>query len=240
MDFIVKNELLRELVIKAVSFVGFLFFLSGCWYAVDRYYVSDAVIDSGELQIKRDGRLSLNGVFLIVRPANALHAYSAEDEAYSYGYYEEFGYGRTKTPDYFIFEILLQTGNADVILAPDKISLKVDNQEINAASYFSLERRYSRSDMFVGSLSAVKLCKSPGAKSWSGENPLKSSDEIPSNKRMKLERNTDYCFAIKFKVPPPNPRKNFSIDINGININGDEVQIPLIKYIPGTYIDRHA
>ncbi|MGA9033296.1 MAG: hypothetical protein WB402_12335, partial [Sulfuricaulis sp.] len=80
----------------------------------------------------------------------------------------------------------------------------------------------------------------PRAKSWSGENPLKSSDEIPSNKKMKLERNTDYCFAIKFKAPPPNPRTGFSIGINGININGDDVRIPIIKYIPGTYIDRHA
>jgi hypothetical protein len=217
-----------------------MFLLSGCWYAVDRYYVSDAVIDNGELQIERNGSLSLNGILLIARPANALHVYSPTDEAYSYGYYEDSGYGRMKTPDYFIFEILLQTGNADVIIAPDKIALKVDSQEINAMSYFSLERRYSRLDMFVGSFSVVKLCKNPGAKSWSGENPLKSSDEIPSNKRMKLERNTDYCFAIKFKNPPPNPRTSFSIDINGININGDEIQIPTIKYTPGKYIDRHA
>ncbi len=217
-----------------------MFFLSGCWYAVDRYYVSDAVIDSGELQLKRNGSLSLEGVLLIVRPANALHVYSPTDEAYSYGYYEDFGQGRVKTPDYFIFEILLQIGNADVIIAPEKIALYVDSQEINAVSYFSLERRYSRLDMFVGSLSVTKLCKSPGAKSWSGENPLKSSDEIPSNRKMKLERNTDYCFAIKFKAPPPNPRTSFGVGINGININGDDIRIPMIQYTPGTFIDRHA
>lgn len=235
-----QEKLLHESAIKAVSSVVLLISLSGCWYAVEHYYVSDVLVDSEELQIKRNGTLSLKDVQLVVRPANALHVYSPTDEAYSYGYYEDFGYGRMKTPDYFIFEILVRSSNADVVIAPEKITIKLDNQEINAVSYFSLEQRYSGSDMFVGSLRAVSLCKRPGAKSWSGENPLKSLNEIPSNRRMKLERNVDYCFAIKFKAPPPNPRTSFSIDINGININGDDVRIPMIKYTPGTYINRHA
>lgn len=225
---------------KTISFVGFLFFISGCSYVVDRYYVSDAVMDSGESQITRDGKLSLNGVLLNVRPANALHVYTAEDEAYSYGYYEEFGYGRTKTPDYFIFEILLQTGNTNITIAPDKIYLKIDNREISAMSYFSLERRYSRLDMSMGSLRAVPLCKGHGVKSWSGENPLKSSNEILSSNVLKLDKNTDYCLAIKFKTSPPNPRTDFSVHINGISINGNNISVPIIKYVPATYIFRHA
>ncbi|MGA9032701.1 MAG: hypothetical protein WB402_09315, partial [Sulfuricaulis sp.] len=128
---------------KAIVCVILLISLNGCWYAVDHYYVSDVVADSEELQIKRNGTLNLKGVRLVVRPANALHAYSPTDEAYSYGYYEDFGYGRVKTPDYFIFEILVRSDNADVIIAPENIVMKVDNQDINAASYFSLEQRYS-------------------------------------------------------------------------------------------------
>jgi hypothetical protein len=94
--------------------------------------------------------------------------------------------------------------------------------------------------MSVGSLRAAPLCKGRGVKSWSGENPLKSSNEILSNKILKLEKNTDHCLAIKFKTSPPNPRTGFSVHINGININGDDISIPIIKYVPGTYIFRHA
>jgi hypothetical protein len=234
------EKLLYELATKVISSVIFVISLSSCWYAVDHYYISDVVVNSEALQIKRNGSLSLRGVRLVVRPANALRTYSTTDEAYPYGYYEDFGYGRRETPDYFIFEILVRSGNADVVITPEKIILNVDNQKINAASYFSLEQRYSDSDMFVGSLRAVSLCKRADAKSWSGEDPLKSSNEILSNRILKLDRNTDYCFAIKFKTHPPNPRTSFSIDVDGININGDDIQIPTIKYMPGTYTFRHA
>lgn len=226
--------------IKGILLVGSLFLLSGCWYAVDHYYVSDAVMNGGELQITRDGKLSVNEVLLNIRPANALHIYAVDDEAYSYGYYEESGYGRTKTPDYFILEILVQTDNTNITISPDKIYLKVDNREINAMSYFSLERRYSSLGMSAGSLRMAPLCKGHGEKSWSGQNPLKSSNEIPSSSVLKLESNTDYCLAIKFKTSPPNPRVDFSLGINGISINGNNISIPIIKYIPATYIFRHA
>jgi hypothetical protein len=132
------------------------------------------------------------------------------------------------------------TANEEVTFYRHEIVLILNGQEIFPASYYDLERRYQGFLSLEFNTPISPLCKSPGRETWSFSNPMKSAEEVTSEKSINLEKMHSYCFAVKFKTPPPDPRTSFSVKFNGIKIHGDDIPLPDIRYTPIKHAERHA
>ncbi|HTN95198.1 MAG TPA: hypothetical protein VMJ33_11505 [Gallionella sp.] len=212
-------------------------------------------MDSGKFRITDAGKLEIGQTIIIVKPTNALNTYSGQeilmipfdsqeyepkDYTYSFTYYDGYDFGRKGTPEFFILELLVVTANEEVTLHPNEIALILDGQEIFPTSYYNLERRYQGFLSLDFGNSLTPLCKAPGTKTWSPANPLTLAEEVTPEKSINLEKIHSYCFAIKFKMPPPDPRTSFSIKFNGIKIHGDDIHLPDIRYTPSKLTWRNA
>ena len=212
-------------------------------------------MDSDKFRITNVGKLEIGQTVIIVKPTNALNTfrggeilmipqysrnYEPKDYAYSFTYYEDYNYGRKGTPGFFILELLVVTNNEEVMFHPQKIVLMLNDQEIYPASYFNLERRYQGFLSLAFHTPLSHLCKSPGTETWSPSNPLKLAEEVNTENPISLEKMHSYCFAVKFKTPPPDPRTSFSVKFNGVKINGDDMHLPEIRYTPKKYTERHT
>jgi hypothetical protein len=228
--------------------------LCGC-SSVNRYLVSEATMDSGKFRITDAGKLEIGQTIIIVKPTNALNTfggqeilmipfdsqeYEPKDYTYSFTYYDGYDFGRKGTPEFFILELLVVTANEEVTFHPHEIALTQGGREILPASYYNLQRRYEGFLSLDFDNPISPLCKAPGTKAWSPANPMTLAEEVTSEKSIILERMQSYCFAIKFKTPPPDPRTSFSLKFNGIKIHGDDIHLPDIRYIPSKLTRRNA
>lgn len=237
---------------RLVALLSFATNLSGC-LAVNEYLVSAAEPASHDFRVSRIGKFQIGDAVFIVKPSNAVMISTAgefllpipidrtyfdpDEQGYASVYYEYKQLGKTHAAKYFIVEMLLLTGNERVELNPEGIVLTVDNKETHPSGYFKLEKRYGST---LGTSYITGLCKIPGDKSWSPKNPLSEVTEIPVHTAMKFDERATYCYAIKFKLPPPDPRKRFSIRFGGVVIDGKDVPELGIRFEPDTYTERHA
>jgi hypothetical protein len=230
----------------------FAAFLPGC-LAVNEYLVSAAKPASNDVRVSSIGKFQIGDAIVIVKPSNAVLISAAgeillpipidktqfepDDYRYHSAYYDYIPSAKKVAAKYFIVEMLLLTGDERVEINPEKITLSVDNKETQPSGYFELEKRYSST---LGASYITNLCKIPGDKSWSPKNPLSEVTETPAHTAIKFDKHETYCYAIKFKLPPPDPRKQFSIRVGGVMIDGKNVPELEIKFEPNTYTDRHA
>ncbi|MDO8705513.1 MAG: hypothetical protein Q7J84_11260 [Sulfuricaulis sp.] len=221
--------------------------LNACALSAAKYMVSSATSESSSTSVTKDGKLRLQGLVIVVKPANSLIVAGGSSfifdfleeeknlQAYTYTslYYDDH-YVNTK--DSFILEILVSTNDYEMNLTPMKISVAMAGKETYPISYYVLEPRYSG----TGSLPVFDLCKRPGAESWNSDNALKTEKENRSAEPIPLTQQNRYCFAVKYGMPPIDPRSVFSVEIEGLSIDGKAVAPPVIRYVPDTYIFRSA
>lgn len=219
--------------------------------SLSEFLVSDAHTDAGEHRITRIGKVSISNTTVIIKPTNALQISSGGEVlgvpydrerftpskyAYPFVYYEDFDFGRKNIPEYFVLEILFLLGDDEVLFQPGDIVLRTSNTDIRPKVYYPLERRYGSS---FGLSYTSHLCMSPGSYSSSPANPLKHAREVRIDGPLKLEKEKNYCFALKFLAPPPHPQSTFSVNVDGLRINGEFVSLQIV-YRPGVYKQRGA
>jgi len=237
----VRSSIFKIMLILAAVMLG------GCPLAASRFFVSSAIIESGDFKISKTGRMEIGDLVMVIRPTNALLTYSGDDYfsvpvrghsldpseySYPFSYYEDFDYGRKQLPDYFILELLFVVTSDDVTLDLGRIILSTDGRNISSTSYYALERRYQGILSSGGSAYVSPLCKEPGGKAWSGANALTLVKEHAVNKPVHLRKKGDNCFAVKFMYPPPDPRTRFKIKIDGLTVDGKLISLPAIEFVP--------
>jgi hypothetical protein len=205
--------------------------------------VSSATSESSSFTVTKGGKLKLQGVVLVVKPVNSvivaagssflidfLEDMNPQDYHYTTSYYEN---TLTNTKDSFIIEMIVSTNDHEMSFTPMKMGLEMAGKKIYPVSYYALEPRYGG----TGFLRVTDLCKQPGAKSWNADNPLKTTKENSTAEPILLTQQNSYCFAIKYGLPPIDPRSHFSVEIESLSIDGKAVAPPVIRYVPDT--DRH-
>lgn len=217
--------------------------LNACGLSAHQYLVSSATSESSSFTVNKGGKLRLQGVVLVVKPVNSLLVATGsnyfidflddmnpQDYKYTTSYYDD-THANTKGP--FILEIIVSTSGHEISLSPMRIGIEMAGKKIHPVSYYVLEPRYPG----TGFLRVTDLCKRPGAESWNADNPLKSAKENSTAEPILLTQQNRYCFAIKYGLPPIDPRSVFSVEIEGLSIDGKAVAPPVIRYVPDT--DRH-
>lgn len=219
--------------------------LNACLSAT-QYMVSSATSESSSTTVTQGGKLRLQGVVLVVKPANSLivaggssfifdflEDLKPQDYRYTSIYYDN---PLVNTKDSFILEIIVSTNDHEMSFTPMKMGLEMAGKKIYPVSYYVLEPRYTG----TGFLRVIDLCKRPGAKSWNADNALKSEKENSITESILLTKENRYCFAVKYDMPPIDPRTVFSVEIDGLNIDGKAVAPAIIRYAPDTYRFRGA
>lgn len=239
---------------RSLIYIIVLLALGGCT-VVSKYYVSSATLESDEFRINKIGKIKIDHTVVVIRPTNSLQFFHGGEilwisdnqlyvePHYTYTYYEDFVRSR-KPSEYFILEILVMVENDSVIFHPGKTILRVGSQDNDAFSYYELDNRYSDTIFGIPYVFHMhyhtSVCKGIGDKPSNPENPLRLARERAADQPLRLEQDRDSCFAIKFKVPPPDPRTSFSIKINGLIINDKPVSLPSIKFKPEIYTEKRS
>ena len=232
-------------ILKTTPIIILSLCLNACLSAT-QYMVSSATNESSSFSVTQGGKLRLQGLVIVVKPANSLivarggsfifdflEDINPQDYTYSSSYYDD-PYANTKNS--FILEILVSTNDHEMSFTPMKMGVDAAGKKIYPVSYYVLEPRYTG----TGFLRVTDLCNRPGAKSWNADNALKTEKENRISKPIRLTQQNRYCFAVKYDMPPIDPRTVFSVEIEGLSIDGKAVAPPVIRYAPDTYRFRSA
>ena len=208
-----------------------LVFANGC-VAVNKYFVSKPEVDTNEIHITQNGEIKLGGAVIAIRPANAiLKSYSEgllfpfvhhEPEQYRFStpYYKG---GALSSVNYFILELIISPANNHLVFIPKSVILRTEKDgDIFPVSYKKLTVQRGWYSLYYPKY-IVEICQQDGEKGGDIDSPIQISSE------------GDVCLAIRFNVTPPDPRASFSIQIKGLNVNGKDISVPIIKFEPGIY-----
>ena len=234
------------MVLRTTPIIILSLCLNACMSA-HQYLVSSATSESSSFTVTQGGKLKLQGIVLVVKPVNSLLVATGQnyiffdllediqpqDYKYTSSYYEN---TLANTKDSFILEIIVSTNDHEMSFAPMKMGLEMAGKKIYPVSYYVLEPRYGG----TGFLRVTDLCKLPGAESWKADNPLKTEKENRIAEPILLTQQKKYCFAVKYNIPPIDPRTTFSVEIRDMSIDGQGVSPPVIRYVPDTYRARSA
>lgn len=221
---------------KSLIISVLLVFTNGC-VGVGKYFVSKPAVDANGIRVTQNGEIKLGDVVIIIRPANAIlkssgtgllfpsSYYEPNEIVFSSSYYKD---GRASSVNFFILELIISPGKNLVTFSPKATILKTPrSKEILPTSYKRLSVTRGWYSIYYPKYSAA-LCQQEEAK----DNDV--------NQLIQLSGEGDSCLAIKYVVPPPDPRTSFTIQIKGFSVNGRDIDIPVIKFVPGTHSDQHA
>ena len=224
--------------------------LTGCFgtgTSISTYIVSSASIETGDVTISKVGKLNIGGVEVFIKPVNQLHSGSGYEVLYvpipegkdpkNY-FFSPVYYVNPKldTRDPFIVEIRFSTGDHDAIFNPARLILQSEkNGKSTSAGYYKLTPRYTST---LSHDPITPLCKPPQGEFHIGR-PWLTPFEMKSNDLVSLAKNSTYCFAVKFNIPPVDPRTTFAITIDDFSVDGRKIFIPPIWYKPDTYTQPH-
>lgn len=218
---------------------AFLIFVNGC-AAANKYLVSKPAVDTNEIRITQNGEIKLDGTVITLRPANAILKSSSnsllfpfthfEPEEYSFysSYYKD---GPLSSVNYFILELIISPANNQannhLIFTPKYVILRTqEGREIFPVNFKMLTVQRGWYSIYFPKYTAALCQEEGGEKDSDIDQPFQLSDE-------------DVCLAIKYDIAPPDPRTNFTIQIKGLNVNGRDIHVPVIKFLPGIYGDQH-
>lgn len=214
-----------------------LVFATGC-VGVEKYFVSKPTVDAGEIRVTQNGEIKLGDVVIVIRPANAIlrsssgrllifpvSHYEPNEITFSSPYYKD---GRISSADFFILELIISPGKNRVAFIPKSIVLKTqEGKEIFPTSYKKLPVVHGWYSFYYPKYFAA-LCQ---------QEEIKDNDV---NQPIQIFSEGDACLAINYDAPPPDPRSSFTVQIKGFKVNGKDINLPVIKFIPGTHRDQHA
>jgi hypothetical protein len=212
------------------------------------FMVSSASIETNYPSEASIGKFMIGSTAVFVRPGNTIrisasegiifpfHTYfNADPKGYFFDsfYYKHHAAG-TREP--FVVEVLLSTGNHDAIFGAMALILKDEKgKESYPESFYNLAPRYSTT-RFLNPV--TPFCRHPDKLPGSIDYPLLPQYEKTSRDPLRLEKETLYCFAVKFDIPPLDPRSMFTLAINDLSIDGQKVTVPIISFTPDTYVEK--
>jgi hypothetical protein len=219
----------------------------GTGTSISTYIVSSASIETGDVTISKAGKFSLGGVEVFIKPVNQLYSGSGYEVLYvpvpeerdpkNY-FFSPVYYVNPKldTRDPFVVEIRIATGDHDTTFNPVRLVLQSEKFGKSASvGYYKLIPRY-KSTLIHDPV--TPLCKPPQGEFRMGH-PWLTPFESKSNDPVPLAKNGTYCFAVKFDIPPVDPRTIFTITIDDFSVDGRKIIIPPIFYKPDTYTQPH-
>jgi hypothetical protein len=195
------------------------------------------------------------GIAFVVQPSNAImiseqrkgilftfssvHKIHPEDYRFQPFYYEN---SALDTSEPFVVELLISTGVHEMIFDAMEIVLEDDKGgEHHPVSVYTLEP-------FAPAISSISdrskwivstQCVLPGAE----VNPYRLHPEFVKKYELKppdhisLRKGGLYCLAVKFGIPPLDPRFAFTIKMNDVGVDGQKVHVPNISFVPDTVND---
>lgn len=224
--FVSLPKVIRFLIISSA-----LIFATGC-VAVNEYFVSKPAVDADETYITQNGVIKLSSAVIVVRPANAILKRSSEGLLLPFVHYEPEEYtfnssyykgGPLTSVNYFILEIIISPADNHVVFIPENIILKTqEGREIRPVSYQKRTIQRGWYSVYYPKYFA-ELCQQEEEKDRDIGEPVQLSGK------------NDICLAIKYQLTPPDPRTSFSVQIDDFNLNERKINIPTIKFAPGSY-----
>lgn len=210
---------------------------NGC-VAVNEYFVSKPAVETNEIHITQSGVIKLSGAYIAIRPANSVLKTSSEGLLFPFVHYQPDEYtfnssyykaGPLSSVNYFILEIIVSAADSHLVFYPKSVILRThEEREIFPVSYKKLTVQRGWYSVYYPKY-FVELCQQ--------QEEEKNSD---IDQPIQLSGKSDICLAIKYHVTPPDPRTGFSIQIDGLNLNGRKINIPIIKFDPGSYLFNRA
>lgn len=192
---------------------------------VKEYYISRPQAVPRDGSVTKDGAMSISGVKLNIRPTNLVVSasgiavpfvnltdkidpkqYSLRSPYYNYELLNE-------RPSVFYMEILLSTNVPNTSFDPKKVTLIMsEGVRLQPSAYIGPMEIWSKANY------GLPLCRKGSA----------SQEKLPAS--FVLIPNKNYCVAIGFNVSPPLPNTGFSITINGLSVNEQELAMPVVTY----------
>jgi hypothetical protein len=204
---------------------------NGC-VAVSNYFVSKPEVDTNEIRITQNGEIKLDGAVITIRPANAILKTYSEGLLFPFVHHEPEQY-RFSSPyykgsalssvNYFILELIISPANNHLVFIPKTVILRTQKDgDISPVSYKKLTVQRGWYSLYYPKY-IFEICQQDGEIDGNIDRPIQISSE------------GDMCLAVKYNVTPPDPRTSFSIQIKGLNVNGQDINVPIIKFEPGIY-----
>lgn len=225
---------------------------AGC-ASVSKHLVSEPAAKAEGSSITKSGWLQSDGSVIALRPYNTItvgwsecsifgRTEIREKDAKDYRFYGTYYESKlVSETDFFIVEVLIAPLRNRGIIDFQKILLKTaTGQVVKPSGYYELEPRYGTSIPWYDSdQTQSQLCKPKKQPSWSAANPLRMTRVEDTSKKVQLQENQGYCFALKYDVPPPYPTSSFTLDAEGISIGGSTISLP-IMYTPVVRTNHHS
>ncbi len=194
--------------------------LNGCAGVYRYYLVAVPVADVNGSGITKKGVINLDDLNITLRPSYRINIgadhthYKPSQYGFQMRYYRDEDLV-TKPPKFFYIDILIKSNVAGISFDPTKVVLINKNKErVIAFGYAGPLAINSRNNY------ALSLCK-----------PRSTVDS--SWPKLILYTGKDYCFAVRFDVPPTVDTE-FSLELNGIFHGGIQLHIPAIRYTTET------
>lgn len=227
---------MRQRISSFLAVSTFLLFTSSC-IGVEKYFVSKPVVDSNEIRVTQNGEIKIGDVAIVIRPANVIlqssgegmlislpHDKSSETVFRSPYYVDRYA----SSINFFILEIIISPAKNNLTFSARSVSLETpDGKKFLPVSYKKLPVTKGWYSIYYPKYSA-ELCQQV------------ESQDSDINQPLQLSEEQDVCLAIKYNIPPPDPRGSFAIQIKGLRVNEKNINVPVIKFVPGIHRHQHA
>jgi hypothetical protein len=252
----------RRRVRTAVAAVVLASALCGCAGA-RAYLVSEPVSESPGISVRDNGWMMVNDTVIFISPTNWVRSggwiewlglikasetqIPANEFTFGSSYYLDHYYvdGRFRredagVPDFFILEFFLAAGSGPVSFSAVGTTLRSERGAYPPTELFgALNKSLASTSRYWGHEPYWDLCESPYFTSARSSSPLLRARSLDIDSPLRLDAGDRECIAIKFQISPPDPRQPFSLEIDGLVIDGKSVPIR-IKYRPHVAVDRHS
>lgn len=211
------------------------------------FVVSSVSPETGQEEISKIGKFMVSDASVAVKPANAIRTAqsqgivlpistnTSEPKNYFFSpiYYKN---PRLDTSDPFVVEILIATGNHRVVFGAMALTIKSEKgNEGHPIETYRLAPMYATT-RFLDPV--TPFCRHPDKLPGSVDYPLLSQFEQTSHDPVHLLENTTYCFAVKFDIPPIDPRTTFSITLKDLSVDGRKVSVPTFHFVTDVFTQK--
>lgn len=227
-----------------VYFFAVLNLLTGCGGYSMHYFSQPAL--GGESTPNRNALLRVEAANFYVRPVNEyVHEEGAWIAGLRFAYpwhkpeFDETVYRpHMYVPRYFYIELLIDPLNKDVSVDASSIRLNVSMRTFSPDACIARpttyhnrpDRAYARAKWSRGMLCSPIL---PHNKMATTDYLEGQASLIDHGKSIEVRKQEPQCLLVRFPISPPNPKDSyFSLELDGIRIDGAHVVLPTISYSP--------
>lgn len=203
-------------------------------------------VSYGELSISRPsvtgegatvtgkGKVTLDQAVLLVRPANAVWRRTCLQVLFfnisctQHPGQTELTYYSGNTPNFFVVEVAVFPRRDGVTFNPTRTGILFDGKILHPVAYQQLEPAYSsdRLSSFWLKYNETYCVTKDVPNLLTGLSAKDARVPIPSAGR---------CFALKFDIAPPAPNRTFALEMGGLEVRSELINVPRIIFVPDVY-----